>query len=1169
MACGLSVLPATGGTYTWTGAAAKFSAAGAFSEGTPPADDSSVVLDFSGMSSPWTATCDIEGLQVNRIVFGTASGSFTGSAPLTLAANGAIGPTIDCRGNSEIRVPITLSADTTVTGTRATDLNFYSTISGSGKLLLTVDLAQANADQDRTAPIYRFRTANTFAGGLNLDRGIAWIYDAGAFGAGAAACTNNTVFQPTGTTSPMPSRFYLSGPLTITNTLYLGTEAAIGYSSRLSSSGSGTVTLDAPVYSVGGITKISADSAAATTRIKKGLFGTGDFILVPSQAPIYIEETPINIGENQLWSGSPNHPLYLNVAGCTFSRFCGYGAARIAFLQNGITDASHAFGGQANNAAGLVIDLNGTDQVLGGHVTAGSANCERSRMELKNSQATTSTVTVVHTNFALNSTLTISGPMNFVKAGAGTLSMTNDFSVSGTLTVSNGTLQVNKEPAAGLLARKIVVNGGILDLGGKTWQCGSFTMSSGSIRNGTLQVYDAACEITGGTIDAAISARLVTSGDAAVLGKVSETGRRIPATYDVPEGTVMYYPFDAEDSLLDFSGNGLDLNILAGAPSAGDGTTAIGGDGCAFFTTARNTCLGFAEMPDAFPKGGQSFSVSVWVKVDPAVMATTAVNSEYGVFAIGDPDLGVCDSVAIKRETSGWRVHNYFFSTVSGMPSASYPGVDYESITNGVWHHIVTTFDKDLASNDYKIYVDGERRNQATIKDRFQAITNGHLWIGNSKSTQRFTGWLDEFLVFDRALSADEVSNLYTHQISRVAGSRADPEVSVSAGSTLTAAAADLICCYHFDSADELAQDAAGNAPLSVTNGNPAFAANVSPYGTGGALYCNGSSWLKATAPAFGPRGKAPFTMGCYLKFDTSLASTYCDANRETGWIHYGASGTYNGISHSSLKGGCLDNTDVKINFYWNNFNQYGTMTKLADGNWHFVATVWDGWVRKTYLDGNVFDTKTTSADLDLIPTQIHVGKAMNGGGFTGWIDEAAVFGKALQEDELAVWRTTGLYAITNTMLPTNTVLDLAADATLSLVGYTETLDRLATAGTFTVKDLIVRDTFAFTGTLNGNLTLADGVTVCLGTTAPVVNGTLTVAGNGTFSFAAAPSFPCSLTVATGLEGMDATSLAHLATWAVTWPTGGLSDHDVRKPILQDGTLTLYLARSGLTILFR
>lgn len=108
-----------------------------------------------------------------------------------------------------------------------------------------------------------------------------------------------------------------------------------------------------------------------------------------------------------------------------------------------------------------------------------------------------------------------------------------------------------------------------------------------------------------------------------------------------------------------------------------------------------------------------------------------------------------------------------------------YAGDNWQVVTTnpstlkiGTWHHIVGTYDK----NFIKIYVDGVEKKSVVasgdLSHTAEPICIGHDYCGSIKTeTNRyFGGAMDEIMVYKRALSGQEVTQLLTASTSKVPG---------------------------------------------------------------------------------------------------------------------------------------------------------------------------------------------------------------------------------------------------------------------------------------------------------------------------------------------------------------------------------------------------------------
>jgi len=85
------------------------------------------------------------------------------------------------------------------------------------------------------------------------------------------------------------------------------------------------------------------------------------------------------------------------------------------------------------------------------------------------------------------------------------------------------------------------------------------------------------------------------------------------------------------------------------------------------------------------------------------------------------------------------------------------------SLTNGSWQHIVGTYDRDVSSNNQKIYINGVLSSQRTGTGVIPNNLSTTLTVGaHSPVSYGFmNGSLDDVRLYNRALSAEEIKAIY------------------------------------------------------------------------------------------------------------------------------------------------------------------------------------------------------------------------------------------------------------------------------------------------------------------------------------------------------------------------------------------------------------------------
>ena len=235
----------------------------------------------------------------------------------------------------------------------------------------------------------------------------------------------------------------------------------------------------------------------------------------------------------------------------------------------------------------------------------------------------------------------------------------------------------------------------------------------------------------------------------------------------LPAGLVVYYPCESASgtTLPDQSGNGHNGTLSAGSP---DGGAAPSGAGFAISSggkignalTLAKAGYGYVSVPPVVFNGATAITIATWIKV------TTAQNWAR-VF-----DIGVNAHINVNTRT-GTKYFNLvpqngsnpsqleFAISINGFDPANQQVLHGTAIapSNG-WKHVAVTLDGSQGS----LYVDG----QLTVTDASVKLRPSDLgaidyaYIGRSQfiADPYFDGQIDEFRVYNRALSATEIQTL-------------------------------------------------------------------------------------------------------------------------------------------------------------------------------------------------------------------------------------------------------------------------------------------------------------------------------------------------------------------------------------------------------------------------
>ena len=212
---------------------------------------------------------------------------------------------------------------------------------------------------------------------------------------------------------------------------------------------------------------------------------------------------------------------------------------------------------------------------------------------------------------------------------------------------------------------------------------------------------------------------------------------------DLTNGLVAYYPFN--DNANDESGNGYNGDIFGAIPT----TDRFGNSNSAYSFDGVND---FISISDPFYEFEEELSVSCWIKIES--------NSIQPGAGIGQSISNVSD-----WNTNVWHVHAHPDSYMSFYVVDS-EGEEFNSgkanLQKFQWHHYLG-----IATSDFtEIYFDGVLQSStAGHMSSINNISTSVIHIGKDPrfSTGRYLeGIVDEIRIYNRALTADEITTLYT-----------------------------------------------------------------------------------------------------------------------------------------------------------------------------------------------------------------------------------------------------------------------------------------------------------------------------------------------------------------------------------------------------------------------
>lgn len=143
---------------------------------------------------------------------------------------------------------------------------------------------------------------------------------------------------------------------------------------------------------------------------------------------------------------------------------------------------------------------------------------------------------------------------------------------------------------------------------------------------------------------------------------------------------------------------------------------------------------------------GDSFTVSVWVKINPGVPGTQRPGVILGSYYLPHPRADVNFEI-----TTQWRGRLYWTSTYDIVAPA-------EGVSPGGWHMLTWSYNRE--SNMVGYYVDGVL--VLTTTRELSVRPSSEFYIGrDSRPDMNFKGVLSDLIVFDRCLLPQEALLLY------------------------------------------------------------------------------------------------------------------------------------------------------------------------------------------------------------------------------------------------------------------------------------------------------------------------------------------------------------------------------------------------------------------------
>lgn len=444
-------------------------------------------------------------------------------------------------------------------------------------------------------------------------------------------------------------------------------------------------------------------------------------------------------------------------------------------------------------------------------------------------------------------------------------------------------------------------------------------------------------------------------------------------TVALSNGLVGYWTMDGpsidwrKNQVADISGNGNTGTLInmstSSSPTAGKIGQALKFDGSSSYVDTTNN----ANVTPSTP-----FSLSIWAK--------KTGNADAELIETGNND-SPYDGVWFEYGGSGANDNKIRFA-LSDTTSHVWQIDAISATASGAWHHIVAAYDGSNTIGGLHIYVDGSLMASSVSGNTGPLVTIGNRpWvIGTVQSSNKvffFPGSLDDVRVYNRALSAQEVQQLYKQGSANVAHSNSDPQNGLNLG---------LVGYWTMDGRDT--NWATGQETDRSGNGNTGTLVSMST----------------STSPVAGKIGQALMFDGTnYQKIDAGNASgVQLFTGTIVAWIKTSGAGiaqsTYAGIIPKQK---FLFNNTLVV-YDWGGTGHHDSGVAVNDNRWHLVACSFRSGITNgtlCYVDAALVMT-TTITVLDQ-GWDIKIGNGAELQPFSGIIDDARVYNRVLSQSEI------------------------------------------------------------------------------------------------------------------------------------------------------------------------
>jgi len=235
---------------------------------------------------------------------------------------------------------------------------------------------------------------------------------------------------------------------------------------------------------------------------------------------------------------------------------------------------------------------------------------------------------------------------------------------------------------------------------------------------------------------------------------------------DLSSGLIGYWRFEESGGYVANDSSGNDNNGYLGRAMLHG---FLGKIGSALMFDNNNKYISMGDLDSLDFEANNSFTVSAWVKLDNSIRDYKAI--------LGKASVSSKDGYALRYNTDG----NFGMMIESSDGDKEVNVIAKGDYRDEKWHLVTGVINR--TDNTNTIYVDGLKKNSADISQVGDLSNSVHFNIGAlANKSIFFSGFMDEVRVYNRALSNNEVIQLYNQECDC-----SGVQIQVQAGSLLRA----------------------------------------------------------------------------------------------------------------------------------------------------------------------------------------------------------------------------------------------------------------------------------------------------------------------------------------------------------------------------------------------